>query len=192
MPRLSRSFAMLISLPMLALAIFPAQAAIYTYTIDAGTVADFNDAGKSTNSGYGVGLSAITGTFTVDTASLLVTSSSVTLSSPAEDAGSYDLGGTIFAAQASLPGVHLLSSTFELSLAFQDGPLGNAHLSLRGATEGTGPSDGAESGNLTTGGITLMASSVPEPSTWAMMILGFCGLGWLGYRRAGRAVNSVA
>jgi len=25
---------------------------------------------------------------------------------------------------------------------------------------------------------------VPEPSTWAMMLLGFLGLGWLGYRRA--------
>jgi hypothetical protein len=26
-------------------------------------------------------------------------------------------------------------------------------------------------------------SPVPEPSTWAMMILGFCGLGFLAYRR---------
>jgi len=30
---------------------------------------------------------------------------------------------------------------------------------------------------------TLNASAVPEPSTWAMMILGFCGLGFLAYRR---------
>ena len=27
------------------------------------------------------------------------------------------------------------------------------------------------------------APAVPEPSTWAMMILGFCGLGFMGYRR---------
>jgi hypothetical protein len=27
-------------------------------------------------------------------------------------------------------------------------------------------------------------SSVPEPSTWAMMLLGFAGLGYVGYRRA--------
>jgi hypothetical protein len=27
--------------------------------------------------------------------------------------------------------------------------------------------------------------AVPEPSTWAMVILGFCGLGWLAYRRNG-------
>lgn len=26
-------------------------------------------------------------------------------------------------------------------------------------------------------------SSIPEPSTWAMMILGFCGLGFIAYRR---------
>ena len=33
------------------------------------------------------------------------------------------------------------------------------------------------------------ASAVPEPSTWAMMLLGFAGLGFAGYRRAkaGRA-----
>ena len=30
-------------------------------------------------------------------------------------------------------------------------------------------------------------SSVPEPSTWAMMILGFAGLGFLGYRQTVRA-----
>ena len=27
------------------------------------------------------------------------------------------------------------------------------------------------------------ASPVPEPSTWALMIAGFAGLGWLGYSR---------
>jgi PEP-CTERM motif len=27
-------------------------------------------------------------------------------------------------------------------------------------------------------------TTIPEPSTWAMMLLGFCGLGFLGYRKA--------
>jgi hypothetical protein len=27
--------------------------------------------------------------------------------------------------------------------------------------------------------------AVPEPSTWAMMLLGFAGLGYAGYRRRG-------
>jgi hypothetical protein len=30
---------------------------------------------------------------------------------------------------------------------------------------------------------TEQVSAVPEPSTWAMMILGFCGLGFMAYRK---------
>jgi hypothetical protein len=30
---------------------------------------------------------------------------------------------------------------------------------------------------------TGISSAVPEPSTWAMMILGFCGLGFMAYRK---------
>jgi PEP-CTERM motif len=30
----------------------------------------------------------------------------------------------------------------------------------------------------------LVVSIVPEPSTWAMMVIGFAGLGFAGYRRA--------
>jgi hypothetical protein len=29
----------------------------------------------------------------------------------------------------------------------------------------------------------LMTAAVPEPSTWAMMILGFAGVGFMTYRR---------
>jgi hypothetical protein len=35
-------------------------------------------------------------------------------------------------------------------------------------------------GSITTPSVT---TAVPEPSTWAMMILGFCGLGFMAYRR---------
>jgi hypothetical protein len=31
--------------------------------------------------------------------------------------------------------------------------------------------------------VKLMSSAVPEPSTWAMLILGFAGLGFMAYRR---------
>jgi hypothetical protein len=31
--------------------------------------------------------------------------------------------------------------------------------------------------------LTINVGSVPEPSTWAMMLLGFCGLGYMAYRR---------
>jgi hypothetical protein len=30
-------------------------------------------------------------------------------------------------------------------------------------------------------------AAVPEPSTWVMMILGFCGLGFMAYRRKNSA-----
>jgi hypothetical protein len=40
----------------------------------------------------------------------------------------------------------------------------------------------ASTGNETFGTATLTAA-VPEPSTWAMMILGFCGLGFMAYLR---------
>jgi hypothetical protein len=31
--------------------------------------------------------------------------------------------------------------------------------------------------------IVLSTGAVPEPSTWAMMILGFAGVGFMAYRR---------
>jgi hypothetical protein len=39
---------------------------------------------------------------------------------------------------------------------------------------------------------TLTISAVPEPSTWAMMIIGFAGLGFLGYRRSQNSVAMAA
>jgi hypothetical protein len=39
--------------------------------------------------------------------------------------------------------------------------------------------------NLTASNLSLTAP-VPETSTWAMMILGFMGVGFMAYRRKGR------
>lgn len=44
------------------------------------------------------------------------------------------------------------------------------------------PGQGAIGGTLT------IAAAVPEPSTWAMMILGFAGVGFMAYRRRNRAM----
>jgi hypothetical protein len=38
-------------------------------------------------------------------------------------------------------------------------------------------------------GISL---STPEPSTWAMMVLGFAGLGFVGYRQARKTATIAA
>jgi hypothetical protein len=42
-----------------------------------------------------------------------------------------------------------------------------------------------EIGNVTDGSFTVkeIAAAVPEPSTWAMMILGFAGVSYMTYRR---------
>jgi len=46
---------------------------------------------------------------------------------------------------------------------------------------GTGTTNGVRNTGIID--FTLQTSSVPEPSTWAMMILGFMGVGFLAYRR---------
>ena len=38
-------------------------------------------------------------------------------------------------------------------------------------------------GALSTTAAAIVAPAVPEPSTWAMMILGFAGIGFMAYRR---------
>jgi len=38
---------------------------------------------------------------------------------------------------------------------------------------------GVQSGD---GLVTITPSAVPEPATWAMMLTGFAGLGFVGYR----------
>lgn len=39
---------------------------------------------------------------------------------------------------------------------------------------------------------TLVPGAVPEPSTWALMLLGFAGLGYAGYRKAQQAAVASA
>ncbi|MBV8103990.1 MAG: DUF642 domain-containing protein [Hyphomicrobiales bacterium] len=39
------------------------------------------------------------------------------------------------------------------------------------------------------GGVSIL--TVPEPATWATMLLGFAGLGFAGYRKARRALSAV-
>jgi len=38
-----------------------------------------------------------------------------------------------------------------------------------------------------TGTLSISLATVPEPSTWAMMLLGFAGLGFVSYRRTRKA-----
>lgn len=40
--------------------------------------------------------------------------------------------------------------------------------------------------------VTDSVAAVPEPSTWAMMLLGFAGLGWVAYRRKAAGLTVAA
>ena len=57
---------------------------------------------------------------------------------------------------------------------------------LRVGTDIVGP-PATEAAPTFNAAFSLTGAVVPEPSTWAMMLLGFAGLGFLGYRRALRA-----
>jgi hypothetical protein len=54
----------------------------------------------------------------------------------------------------------------------------------------TGKLDGVEYYNIQ-GGATV-SGAVPEPSTWAMLLLGFAGLGYGGYRQAKTSAAALA
>ena len=41
-------------------------------------------------------------------------------------------------------------------------------------------------------GVNFVTPAVPEPSTWAMMIAGFCGLGFMAYRRKNQTEFNAA
>jgi hypothetical protein len=81
----------------------------------------------------------------------------------------------------------------------------NASFATYALTTSIGPLPGSSTINVgssygTTGGAftltsaedaTFTAAVVPEPSTWAMMLIGFAGLGYAGYRRA-RAAHATS
>ena len=63
-------------------------------------------------------------------------------------------------------------------------------LSIAAGTAGLCTGDAACTGLV---GTNISTSTVPEPSTWVMMILGFAGLGYAGYRKtAGGRMASIA
>jgi PEP-CTERM motif len=62
----------------------------------------------------------------------------------------------------------------------------NTTLAALGLSPGTYTYTWAPSVTATDGSLTVnVSSTVPEPSTWAMMALGFAGLGLLAYRKRG-------
>lgn len=68
---------------------------------------------------------------------------------------------------------------------------GTGFDTLEFAAVGTSDSYGGslDAVSLTTASLT---TAVPEPSTWAMMLMGFCGLGLIAYRWKNRTASAVA
>ena len=81
--------------------------------------------------------------------------------------GAYvDNGGVLFGFGSNVGNIYLTNNQYVFSVD-QPSSLFN-------------PGDLILSGGVTTPGVV---AAVPEPATWAMMILGFFGLGFMGYRR---------
>jgi hypothetical protein len=160
----------------------PAHAATLTF--------DWTLAGPATSlGGFGTAGSG-SGTFTVTTGANgdLITAitgeiggNAVTLLPPGTN-GSDDLLfpiGTSFTGGTSV--VDLDTSGIAVSTT-----LGNYHIFGGGSPFSVGTVSGNDIDEIGPAGFgvgTLAVSAVPEPSTWAMMILGFLGVGVVAYRR---------
>jgi hypothetical protein len=46
--------------------------------------------------------------------------------------------------------------------------------------------------SVQTFGNSISGSTVPEPSTWAMMLVGFAGLAYAGYRASRKSASAAA
>jgi hypothetical protein len=131
---------------------------------------------------------SLTGTFTADTGTGFVTGADLTVGGFAEtfteffaspffpdpilwmlgrDASNPDVGGELFV---------------NLSGGFSGGTILSGSLLLCGLI-----SCNPYASDLT-GTFTPQIAAVPEPSTWAMLLLGFAGIGFMAYRRKRKPV----
>jgi PEP-CTERM motif len=86
------------------------------------------------------------------------------------------------------PSEDLTNTKFETYNLMTALPLTMGDLSVAAATFATGSGSLVfPAGDSITSLSFEATGGVPEPSTWAMMVLGFAGLGFAGYRRAARA-----
>jgi hypothetical protein len=83
-------------------------------------------------------------------------------------------------------------NTFDLTLAStynpafvtaSGGTVASAEAGLLAGLAAGTAYDNVHTTNFPNGEIRGFLHAVPEPSTWAMMLLGFCGLGYMAYRR---------
>jgi len=170
----------------ITIATVPAKAAPVEETFDftlAGIAADGLAAGFS-GSGTITATESTNGAWIVDgaTGSLSGTFNGVTLAGNITGLDTDFLGDDelIFPSSASLVDDHGIAVTLS------DGQ--SVDIANNGIAGGFYTVESSNTNGTATFAIT---AAVPEPSTWAMMILGFCGLGFMAYRRKNTAVRST-
>lgn len=95
-----------------------------------------------------------------------------------DSSGNYRLDNTIYSTSSSAPFLTSLNTSF--SYSFQPG-------------DGEGGEFTVASEMITLSPLSVtVTDAVPEPSTWAMMILGFAGIGFLAYRPKNNLVIGAA
>jgi PEP-CTERM motif len=135
------------------------------------------------------------GTVTIDVTTGDVTSANLLLSEPVsaevtglgnsgESGGGFAKQFTSVGSGGPFPLIVLLFTTPSL-VGYGGGPLASSAMPQGGFSSeyGLSPDEpvGLASGTLT----------VPEPSTWAMMLMGFAGLGFAGYRASRRTAAAA-
>jgi hypothetical protein len=157
------------------------RATVYNYQFTSGTTFTI---GNTTE--------MVSGTFSIDTAaSATNTNGSVTVTGVAPYAG------TFTEANISLNNNQVNfnpNAGAGPSFVF-DNSFGAENLSLTAVLDSFfAPTVGFERvfASGVSGGASLVTPAVPEPSTWAMMILGFCGLGFLAHHRRNQTTALTA
>ena len=100
--------------------------------------------------------------------------------------GSGDIVGIDSPAYLAVPHGYISGSALSSTSTWDDTTLASLGV-MPGTHEWTWGS-GADADSFTL--VIGSGSAVPEPSTWAMLLLGFTGLGCMGYRSAGRRTAS--
>jgi PEP-CTERM motif len=143
----------------------PASAQVLTYTFDPFTHFTFEDLESA----------VLIGTFTVNPPGDDLSADDIVITGTGQEAGTYEpfeSGDNVLFYTDS-------TTSHDLLLRF-DLDLGAPHLQLT-SVEWAGGSSRSAADEL--GGGAHLPTVVPEPSTWAMMLLGFGGLGFAALRR---------
>jgi len=173
-----------------------------------------------TVTGGGPGVGTVTGTVSIDTATNTVTAVDLTEStndglnaiggafgSPTYSTFTFNQVGTFTTYFFGQPQINpfdtVTLSGNDISLFFQSNqaifdaqPVGPSLTIMFPYTSGGAVQPGTfasitSENRYLYGTVDPAVSAVPEPATWAMLIVGFCGVGFLAYRRGG-APSAVA